>query len=415
MPTESTLYNTYMALPDQHAAQDVFDRLFACECDASMTAGEQHWYYSHDQTTVDRASMACEDRGTRLMTLDEFLAIRNSILADNVNFIDRFIWVLHPVTAAQLAVKMRTNEQKTGLVTAYIMCKSSTKLEKKRSCWTNDTFSLFHTQSPHDYTNYSQAVHVCESPQQTNSIIPFPFLHYCLDSVTRWMPAYNSYWIFKQNVNRPARANDLQWHPERERRQKICWIKRPRNTVLHECHNHDLYYVIKPGGSNYVDARIECERRYMKLPLRETRGCLSLFVKKLGVFPAWISGVDNGQARTSDGPSPTSHLKSIVCAKDRTWSDVKHECRNYYDLFYIRQESIGHTFQEAKLMCHGRGMSLPLTATHDCVFWFVTKLGVNQAWMLDTDSGQARISGRSDQTHHRTHQTVICAKRESSD
>ena len=25
MSTESTLYNTYMALPDQHAAQDVFD------------------------------------------------------------------------------------------------------------------------------------------------------------------------------------------------------------------------------------------------------------------------------------------------------------------------------------------------------------------------------------------------------
>ena len=93
----------------------------------SLTAGEQHCYYSHDKTTVDRASMACEDRGTRLMTLDELLAIRNNILADDESFVDRFIWVFNPVTAAPLAVKMRTREQRNDLVTAYIICKSSSE------------------------------------------------------------------------------------------------------------------------------------------------------------------------------------------------------------------------------------------------------------------------------------------------
>ena len=96
-------------------------------------------------------------------------------------------------------------------------------LEKKRSCWTNDTFSIFPKSHQHLYTNYSQAIHVCESPQQANSIIPLPFLHYCLDSVSRWTLTYNSYWILQQDILHPARANDLQSHPEMERRQRICW------------------------------------------------------------------------------------------------------------------------------------------------------------------------------------------------
>ena len=108
-------------------------------------------------------------------------------------------------------------------------------------------------------------------------------------------------------------------------------------------------------------------------------------------------------------------LHVLFLHAERTWNDVKQECGNYYDLHFIRQESVGHTFNEAQQLCHERSMTIPLTDVQDCVFWFVTKLGVNQAWILDKESGQVGISGRSAQMYQRTRWTVICAKRKNCD
>ena len=88
----------------------------------SLTVGGNRWYYSNHETTVDRASMACEDKGTRLMTLDEFLPIQRVILA-NMPITDRSIWLLDPVSTAPLAFNMEINEEKNYLSTAFIMCK----------------------------------------------------------------------------------------------------------------------------------------------------------------------------------------------------------------------------------------------------------------------------------------------------
>ena len=91
----------------------------------SLLTGDHHWYYSPLKTTIDRASMACEDMGTRLMTLDEVLEIRNSIPENNIA--RSFVWALNPVTNAPLAVKMRTEEHSTSMLSASILCKSSSE------------------------------------------------------------------------------------------------------------------------------------------------------------------------------------------------------------------------------------------------------------------------------------------------
>ena len=93
---------------------------------ASLTSSERHWYYSNNRTTFDRASMACEDMGTRLMTMDEVLTIREFFLTYYNNWADRFIWVLDPFSIAPLAFNMKTNEEKNSF-TALIMCKSSSE------------------------------------------------------------------------------------------------------------------------------------------------------------------------------------------------------------------------------------------------------------------------------------------------
>ncbi|XP_065195727.1 uncharacterized protein LOC135827130 [Sycon ciliatum] len=88
----------------------------------SLTVDGKRWYYSNHVTTVDWASMACEDRGTRLMTLDEFLPMQRVIL-DNMPTTNRSIWLLNPVSTAPLAYNIDTNEQKNYSSTALIMCK----------------------------------------------------------------------------------------------------------------------------------------------------------------------------------------------------------------------------------------------------------------------------------------------------
>ena len=88
----------------------------------SLTVSGNRWYYSNHKTTVDRASMACEDKGTRLMTLDEFLPIQKVIIG-NMPTTDRSIWLLDPVSTAPLAFNMGTNEEKNDSSTALIMCK----------------------------------------------------------------------------------------------------------------------------------------------------------------------------------------------------------------------------------------------------------------------------------------------------
>ncbi|XP_065195711.1 uncharacterized protein LOC135827115 [Sycon ciliatum] len=361
---------------------------------ASLVAGKHHWYYSPHNTTIDRASMACEDMGTRLMMLDEVLEIRNSIPEIKfLNIAGSFVWALNPVTSAPLAVRMMTEEQTTSMLIASILCKSSPKLEEKGSCWTNDKFNLF----PTNLTTYYQAVASCDYPQQDNSIIPFPFLHYCLDSLTRWTTTYHSYWMLKQNVLGSARSSDLHQRDVSHSLLKICWIKRPSPhltlTVNHECQNYELYYIINATVSHYSEAVAQCGKGKMKLPLIETKECLSLFVKKLGILPAWIFGIADGLAKTSSDslPVPTSHLKSVICAKERTWNDVKHECGNSYDLFYIEQGFRHHSYDGAEKACRDRNMALPEIGMQDCLFRFLSKLAGPPAWI---NGKQGTIAGR---------------------
>eukprot|EP00117_Sycon_ciliatum_P050525 scpid50824/ scgid5677/ len=104
-----------------------WDNLPQCATFASLTSGGQHWYYSHLETTVDRATMACEDVGTNLMTLAEAQTIRSSSLVNNPSLTQNFIWVLNPVSNVPIAFNIRTNQQKIDALTAEIMCKSSKK------------------------------------------------------------------------------------------------------------------------------------------------------------------------------------------------------------------------------------------------------------------------------------------------
>ncbi|XP_065195618.1 uncharacterized protein LOC135827025 [Sycon ciliatum] len=167
--------------------------------------------------------MACEDRGTRLMTMDEVLEIKNFILENNLTIADGSIWVLNPVSRAPIAFNMKANTQNIRASTAaHVLCKSSTKLEKKASCWTADKFLLYPTQTLQDYSTYYAAIHNCEHPKEINAIIPLPYLHYCLDSLTRYTGTYDSYWILHQGPDDPFRASDLQTHPTTQTRRNIC-------------------------------------------------------------------------------------------------------------------------------------------------------------------------------------------------
>ena len=104
-------------------------------------------------------------------------------------------------------------------------------------------------------------------------------------------------------------------------------------TVKHECRNYDLYYVIKKARSSYDHAADECRQRDMTLPFTETKECLSLFVKKLAILPAWIYG----EASTSNDPHAVQNgqLKSVICAKGKDnpqLSDARSELSAPWDL-----------------------------------------------------------------------------------
>ena len=102
---------------------------------------------------------------------------------------------------------------------------------------------------------------------------------------------------------------------------------------------------------------------------------------------------------------------------ERTWIDVKHECPNFYDLYYIKQESTGATYDEAHNLCRARNMRLPGIDRHFCLFRFFKKLSLRLAWI----SGK-RISPHglqsvdlTDSYYRDSPASVICVKRKKKD
>ncbi|XP_065194999.1 uncharacterized protein LOC135826304 [Sycon ciliatum] len=297
-----------------------WDNLPKCATLASLTSGGQHWYYSHLETTVDRATMACEDVGTNLMTLAEAQTIRSSSLVNNPSLTQNFIWVLNPVSNVPIAFNIRTNQQQIDALTAEIMCKSSTK--QAATCWTQDKVVLT---IPYKHVNYAEAKTHCEN---AGTKIPLPFLHFCLDSLTRWAYSYDQYqeehWVLDQFSSTDARASDLKVHKQTLQLRATCWTGTNRHEddkifVKHECRYHNLYYFVKETGSNYELASHDCIQRDMALPPVHIMQCVWLFSMKLGFPPAWMAGTygtHGSIAKTSDNQARiTGSAMTTVCAE----------------------------------------------------------------------------------------------------
>eukprot|EP00117_Sycon_ciliatum_P000884 scpid35240/ scgid6776/ len=310
-----------------------WDNLPKCVQFASQKSGGQHWYYGYYNTTADRASMACEDVGTELMTLAEVLAIQNFILANNAKLANRYIWVLNPVSNVPIAFNMATNGQKKDTLIAEVMCKSSTNLNEFRTCWTHDDISIItdpkFSSGIDMFLTYSENVAWCDNSPAT--IIPFPFQHFCLDSLTRWTDIFSTlqkqHWVLDKSSSTNARANDLKIHDRGESFIVTCWTKRPwddKLVVKHECRNHTLYYLISATGTQYDEAEQKCGNRKMTLPPMAIMDCVWLFTKKLGLPPAWMDIAIGAHERiaSDNRPRPTSSAMTAICAQVKEGNSV---------------------------------------------------------------------------------------------
>ncbi|XP_065196118.1 uncharacterized protein LOC135827576 [Sycon ciliatum] len=293
-----------------------YKNLPACLYLESLQIGHVHWYRSSQPTTYDRASMACENMGTRLMTLDEVLVAMDLIVTKATSVANQFIWVTDTASGRPVTIKLTTGQHGKH-TTARFMCLASPNAQvKAQRCWSGDSLYLAYNQGSH----YKPAIEHCA--HRRKSKIPPSFLHYCLDALIRWQPYYESYWFLGHRTNKHhAWGNDLLRHNVKTSLPVMCWRERAEDDPLmveHECSSFNLYHLIQEQRS-YLDAWIMCGKRNMVIPPSHINSCVHLFVTKMHERPAWVNtprravGTVSGWGTSHVANARTPH--TVICAK----------------------------------------------------------------------------------------------------